>query len=187
MNKNILCLDVETNGYGGFRPPQQRVMQISWIFKDNEYNYFINDVEAVSPEVPHDLSISFCKESGVSWDYVYNIFHNHLEDSDIVVCHNTAFDLGSVAYELKIRKHKKYKAYKAILKDLLKSDDIFCTMLNSIDICKIKFPDNNGYKYPKLEELYKHLFNKTPDEFGDLHDALVDCKVLKLCYDEIIK
>ena len=184
MEPKLLYLDVETNGIGKFRPATQRMMQISWIYENNEYNYFINDVESVSPDVPHDISTSFCKERGEDFDNVYNIFHGHLENCDKVIAHNAEFDLGIISHELKVRKHDKYKKYNKILKDLLESDDVICTMKNTTELCKIKFNNGSkGYKYPKLDELYTFLTGENCEEFGQLHDSLVDCKLLKACYE----
>jgi DNA polymerase III epsilon subunit-like protein len=184
MEPKLLYLDVETNGIGKFRPATQRMMQISWIYENNEYNYFINDVESVSPDVPHDISTSFCKERGEDFDNVYNIFHGHLENCDKVIAHNAEFDLGIISHELKVRKHDKYKKYNKILKDLLESDDVICTMKNTTELCKIKFNNGSkGYKYPKLDELYNFLTGENCEEFGQLHDSLVDCKLLKACYE----
>ena len=184
MEPKLLYIDVETNGIGKFRPATQRMMQISWIFEENEYNYFVNDVESVSPDVPHDISTSFCKEQGLDFDIIYDILHGHLENCDKIIAHNAEFDLGIIGNELKIRKHKKIKGYKKILKDLLESDDVICTMKSTTELCKIKFNNNSkGYKYPKLDELYIFLTGESCEEFGTLHDSLVDCKLLKACYE----
>lgn len=40
------------------------------------------------------------------------------------------------------------------------------------------------YKSPKLEELYKHLFNKS---FGGAHDAMEDVLATLECLKELVK
>ena len=55
-------------------------------------------------------------------------------------------------------------------------------MLNSIDICKIK--GKYGYKYPKLEELYKYFFGCN---FDGAHDAQEDIRATLRCYIQLCK
>lgn len=58
-----------------------------------------------------------------------------------------------------------------------------CTMQSSTDFCAI--PSNSyygGYKWPKLEELYRKLFGRM---FDDAHDALADVSATKECYFEL--
>ena len=53
----------------------------------------------------------------------------------------------------------------------------YCTMVNNIDLCKIKL-DNNNYKYPKLTELYEVLTGET---YEQKHTALDDAMLLYKC------
>jgi DNA polymerase III epsilon subunit-like protein len=184
MESNILYIDVETNGVGGFRPPTQRVMQISWIHCENEYNYFVHGVESVADGVPHSITVEYCKEYGEQWDVIYKELERCLEDADKIVCHNADFDVSTVAHELKIRNSKSYQKFKRLVKDFLSTGSIVCTMKMTVDICKIQFKTRSGYKYPKLEELYKHLFGSVPK---GLHDSLEDCRVTKECYERLYK
>ena len=55
-------------------------------------------------------------------------------------------------------------------------------MKNSINICKIEKINKKGekyYKYPKLIELYKHIFN---NDVNNLHDSMTDILVCFRCY-----
>lgn len=182
MEPKVLYLDVETNGIGSFRPPKQRIMQVSWLFNDNEYNYFVKDVKSVNEEVPHNITIDYCQKHGISWKAIYNELEKCLEDADHIVAHNADFDIYCIANELKVRKSKSYSKYKQIIVDFLNSNSVTCTMKGTKDLCKIKFDNgSDGYKYPKLEELYKFFFGELPEQ--ELHDSLEDCKVLKECYE----
>lgn len=182
MEEMTIFLDVETTGIGSFRPPTQRIMQLSWIYKQNEFNFFIDDVKEVSPSVPHDITVEYCQKHGVSWNHVFSILLSHLQDCDKLVCHNVDFDISSIAFELKTRKHKEYSTYKRIIKDLHCSKDLICTMRSTIDVCKLPL-SKTAFKFPKLSELYFHLFGEEPDL--KLHDSLNDCKLLKQCYDSL--
>ena len=55
-------------------------------------------------------------------------------------------------------------------------------MQQTINFCQIS--GNYGYKYPKLTELYKKLFNST---FDEAHDASVDIEATFKCFYELIK
>ena len=57
-----------------------------------------------------------------------------------------------------------------------------CTMLSSIDFCKIPSSNNRGYKWPRLSELHIKLFEK---DFEDAHDALVDTSACVRCFFEL--
>ena len=57
-------------------------------------------------------------------------------------------------------------------------------MQASTDYCAI--PSNSpygGYKWPKLEELYRKLFGCM---FDNAHDALADVEATKKCYFELL-
>ena len=182
MEHTTIFLDVETTGIGSFRPPKQRIMQLSWIYNDNEFNFFIDDVTKVSPSVPHDITIEYCHKHGVSFSHAFSILLRHLQDCDKLVCHNVDFDISSIAFELKIRKHKEYSTYKRIIKDLISSNDLICTMKSTVDLCKLPL-SKNAFKFPKLSELYFHLFGKQPHL--ELHDSLNDCILLRQCYSKL--
>jgi len=55
-----------------------------------------------------------------------------------------------------------------------------CTMQKSTKFCNL--PGKYGNKWPKLEELYKILFNK---EMENCHDAMADVIATKECYFEL--
>lgn len=59
----------------------------------------------------------------------------------------------------------------------------FCTMLVSRPICEIPYPSGRGgYKWPKLEEAYRHFFD---EELVGAHDAMVDVRACKRIYFEL--
>ena len=68
------------------------------------------------------------------------------------------------------------------MKDELEKKKSYCTMQSSIDFCKI--PGKYGYKYPKLQELYKKLFGS---EFENAHDAMSDIEATEKCFWELRK
>ena len=184
MEHIVLYLDVETNGIGTFRPATQRIMQISWIYNENEYDYYVNDVEEISDKLPHDLTPEYCKTNGVDFDTPIDLLYRHLQHCDKIVGHNVLFDIGCILHELKIRKHRLYRAIKRLFIDFSDSNDIFCTMENTVDVCKIPLSATK-YKFPKLGELYHHMFMTSPESLGTLHDSITDCRVTKACYEKL--
>jgi hypothetical protein len=67
--------------------------------------------------------------------------------------------------------------------DELLTKSTFCTMEKSTNL--VKLPGKYGkYKWPKLVELYKFLFN---EELTGAHDALVDILATRRCYYELLK
>ena len=62
------------------------------------------------------------------------------------------------------------------------SNNIYCTMQESIELCAIEMKDKFGRpykKFPKLVELYQKMFNITPK---NLHNSLNDVIVCLRCF-----
>ena len=57
-------------------------------------------------------------------------------------------------------------------------------MQATIDYCGIPFPDGNGYKFPRLEELYEVLFKQ---QMKDAHNALADVEACAKCFFELME
>ena len=169
-----MVFDTETNGIGSFRPPTQRLVQLAWIVDGKPKSYLIDDVEEISEGVPHDIKVEECKEKGHSFVKVIQEFFKDVKGCDILVCHNVDFDIGIIKNEL--RKRKKRVSKQEIT--------TFCTMKATKDICKLPGAYEGSYKYPKLTELYKFLFEKEPDL--KMHDALNDCIVTLECYTKLM-
>lgn len=125
----------------------------------------------------HGISAEKAKE-GNTIENVAFLFQGMNNSVDFIVCHNVNFDKNVMNSELlRLGIEPKYK----------QGAKIFCSMKYSTFLLKI--PNTyNGFKFPKLEELYKYLFNeemgikhKAHDAMGDV-DATVDC-LLKLLID----
>lgn len=55
-----------------------------------------------------------------------------------------------------------------------------CAMKPMVNICKLPFPNGRkGWKYPRLQEAYKHAFGK---EFEGAHNALADLLATRELY-----
>lgn len=102
-----------------------------------------------------------------------NFFKFYHKDADLIVAHNMDFDSKVLGSELKM----------AGL--ILPRKQKFCTMKSTVDYCRLPFPKGgNGFKFPKLAELYKILFDK---EFEGAHQAISDTDGCAKCYFELLK
>jgi DNA polymerase III epsilon subunit-like protein len=94
------------------------------------------------------------------------------DECDLMLCHNVSYDKNVISSELiryKVGVHGK------------KPD--FCTKLEGEQICKLPSQYPGKYKWPRLDELYRHLFGK---DFDGAHDAGCDIQATKECYLEIM-
>ena len=175
----FLYLDFETDGYGGFRPPTQKIVQLGYIMGEKEVSIFNSEIDKVNPQVPHPFDVKFLSDHGIPFDDMMRTFLVDLKECEAIVAHNANFDLGCLKNELCTRcpgdtNVLKHPLYGLIIEELLKKT-VIDTMVASTSICKL--PGKRGYKWPTLEELHVFCFNEKPAE--TLHDALNDCKVTK--------
>ena len=76
---------------------------------------------------------------------------------------------------------------KAIFED---QTNFYCTMRESVDLCKIEKENSRGtyYKFPTLTELHKHLFAVEPKHLhNSFHDILCTIRCfVKMKYNQDI-
>ena len=111
------------------------------------------------------------EKEGMSLQKALTEFADALELSKMVVAHNISFDEKVMGAEF-LRKEQASKLFERAK---------ICTMHESTDYCAIQ--SDFGYKWPKLMELHKKLFN---EEFDDAHDALADVKACAKCFFEMV-
>lgn len=165
----------------------------------NKKNYIINcksDNELLDFNIPkesteiHGIDNIKSISKGDNLSYVINEMYNNLKNIKVLVAHNIQFDLSILKSELwrlhiSENENEEYKQkYKHFI-SLLNSKNTYCTMKNTVQLCKIPFNNNiKKYKYPKLEELYNKLFNKNPKH---CHDASYDVKYTAKCFFKLKK
>ena len=184
----LLFFDTETTGvplnYKASSSDTQnwpRLVQLAWVLTDEEGNRIHVSNLIVKPEgfiIPtdairvHGITTQRANEEGVSLAEVIEQFKADLDVANYIVGHNVDFDKKIVGAEM----------IRLGLKDIMDSKKSYCTMQSSIDFCKI--PGKYGYKYPKLQELYKKLFGT---EFDNAHDAMNDIEATEKCFWELRK
>jgi DNA polymerase III epsilon subunit-like protein len=189
-----LIFDVETTGLlpTKRKPEIPHIIQFSFILYDieqrevkQEYNSYV--------ELPSEIELSsFITElTGITREKIDRLgkpvadviadFYRAYEESDFIIAHNIHFDMSMVI----LHSSPEMKTMFDLEVLAKKNKKLYCTMQDSIEICKIEKKNKKGgtfLKYPKLSELYYHLFGEIPE---NLHDSLVDVGVCLKCFLKI--
>jgi DNA polymerase III epsilon subunit-like protein len=193
----ILVFDTETTGL-----PTERnasiisthkwpyIVQLSYLIFDTEINMVYDYVDKIIKLPPgikiseeseniHKISDEMSQTKGHDIKQSLIDFNKALLNIDLVIGHNISFDKRVIMVEC-IR-HKIQQNF--TLNSRRKPE--YCTMKNSIDLCKILVTRANGsdyFKFPKLMELHKHLFDFVPE---GLHNSMVDVLACLRCYGKM--
>lgn len=187
--KKILFFDTETTGTPkDYKASYEdvdnwpRVTQIAWLLC-TEDGAIINSYQSlVFPdnwEIPkeqffidNNMSTERCADEGFPIDGILDNFLKACYETDFLAAHNLSFDHRVVWAEL-IRAGMEPR----------KGMNKICTMMKSTSVCKLPSTTGRGFKWPKLEELYRFLFNK---EMEGAHDAMADIMATKDCFFELV-
>ena len=171
IHHNIyLFFDTETTGIpNDYNAPSSdtdnwpRLVQLAWILEDEtgtriqSRNYIVRPEGFEIPEEAakiHGINTELADNEGFDLYEVINEFIEDLNVATNVVGHNVAFDKKILGAEM----------IRLDMKDELEKKKSYCTMQSSIDFCKI--PGKYGFKYPKLQELYRKLFRSEERRVG---------------------
>lgn len=186
----VLVFDTETSGLPKERNPSiydtdkwPHVMQVSYIIYntetgeiDEKYDAYIklNTWVIVDPvsEGIHGITREIMDTKGVPIQEALVRVRDALGKADICVGHNVSFD-------------KRFLIVEGIRNSIRMNFPVdYCTMKNGKEICKIDFTFSNGekgFKFPKLMELYEHLFPGIPAP-QNLHNSFADTIITLKCY-----
>jgi tetratricopeptide (TPR) repeat protein len=177
----FLIFDVETTGLPTGKSTKDysnvRIVQIAWQL----YNYrreLINEKSfVIKPDgfvIPweatqiHGISQHYAQSIGIPLLGVLNEFMDTVRNyRPIIIAHNIEFDVSVINNEFRI--------WKVDNSSFIFSEKI-CTMASTTSYCQIK--SAWGYKWPKLEELYKKLFSLP---LNNAHHALFDVQATSQC------
>ncbi len=125
----------------------------------------------------HGISVELADQYGYDAVQVLDMFFSLCQRADSIVAHNISFDKRLISI----------MAHRAEMRDLYTesfiSKSMECTMRSTTKFCALPFPSGRrGNKWPKLEELYKILFN---EELVGAHDAMIDVDATVRCYFEL--
>jgi DNA polymerase III epsilon subunit-like protein len=157
-----------------------RLVQLAYLVYDFDGNLIHSCNEIVKPNgftIPldasnvHGITTDIANQRGSKIEEVFELFSIHLKRAKVIVAHNMAYDEKIIGAEL----------IRLGLGNILDSKEKICTMISTVDLCKIDGP--YGYKWPKLEELHRFLFNH---DFDGAHDALADIQATAKCFWELM-
>jgi len=176
-----LFCDVETTGLWrrdleATDPNQPRVVQLAAQLTDEKEKVHAQLACIIHPdkwtlskeaEDIHHISIEKAVQYGSPLLNVLAMFNAMASSADVLVGHNLTFDLQMILREF----HHIGKNFKI-------PKTTHCTMMTAKDILKLK-SDFDDYKFPKLEEMYKHFLG---GGYHNWHDALTDIIVCRILY-----
>ena len=177
----ILIFDTETTGLISKNSENlPHIIQLSWIIynttnKQYAENDFILKIPIKIPQEStriHGITNKISK-SGYKFSEIINIFLEDVRKCDRLVGHNLNFDLNMLEIEL-----SRIGQWDDI--DLIFSKDVYDTMIESVNICKIK--SDHGNKFPKLSEVYIHFFGQM---FENAHNAMEDVHATFKVYQKL--
>lgn len=175
----ILFFDCETTGKADFKAPcdaehQPKIVQLAAILCDEKGK----DVSSLSfivkptgfqipPEASsiHGITTELALARGVPRIHALLAFASLAKAAKLYCAHNSDFDTFVIKGEC------------ARMCIEFPNRETFCTMKSMTDVCKI--PGPYGNKWPRLQEAYRHAFEK---EFSGAHDALADVRACKDIY-----
>jgi DNA polymerase-3 subunit epsilon len=190
----IVFFDTETTGLPNWKNPEvntPRMVQLGLIvtdsygrimrtlgviFKSEGYSISkeLSDIHGITDEIA--LVYGMGRTNEFFW-MLSDIFHN----AEVIVAHNYSFDKIILNGEFALAGIGKLDDSKA-----------FCTKEHSMEVCKLSFSSSSSYgnkflnkqryKWPKLSEAYKFLFN---EDLKGAHDALTDVRATMRIYFEL--
>ena len=183
----IFVFDTETTWFINKKDPsleaKPKIIQFAGIFWDLE-NWIFKEEKRVdiliNPKMPipfesskvHHLYDIDVKNAPFIEDKIDEIM-SYINDSDAIIWHNIEYDEDMIKIELK-RLNQEYR---------YQPKQVICTMKNTVDFCAIKW-NWERFKYPKLWELHKKLFD---EYFIWAHDAMTDVEATLRCFVELAK
>lgn len=123
---------------------------------------------------------------GYYFENIIKLFIYYCLKAEKIIGHNIYFDTSNIKANI-LRSIKLMsgetmpKQFNALADKALDKNKRIDTMRNSIQFCAIEFPDRKGYKWPKLTELYKKLFN----EDFKAHNAKEDVIATEKCFNKL--
>lgn len=183
----ILFMDTETTGkHKSFYAPISevdnfaRLVQLGFIIMDEKQTILEAEfiIKPEGFEIPveasnvHGITTETALENGQPVKEVLDKFNFWVSVCDVIIGHNISYDLGTIGAEY-------WRIYQ---KNPFEGKKTICTMKESTNFCKLS--GGRPYKYPKLSELYKVLFN---EDMGAAHTALQDIRNTSKCYFSLIE
>jgi len=186
----FLFFDTETTGLPkDWNAPVEKVenwprlVQLAWLLYDEDENMIDKKEYIIKPEgftIPseaasvHGITTEIARKKGGNLREILCEFADAITGSEYLVAHNMNFDEKIVGAEF----------LRGGIANVLFEKERLCTLLSSIDFCRIPSQNGAGCKWPRLSELHIKLFGK---DFEDAHDASVDTSACARCFFELMR
>lgn len=195
----IIVYDTETTGLPkkSSVPPRIEeesfypyIVQLSYIMYDTEENKLLKIYDNVV-KIPENIVISeesiklhgitreIMDEKGIPITDGLKSFLEDANTAELIVGHNVSFDNMMIQIEMLRNNFTNLDLFS-------RSQRFYCTMKNTVELCGIKTCYKNSTKtynkFPKLIELYNHLFTLSPTK---LHNSLNDVVLCLQCFCKI--
>lgn len=205
---NILFFDTETTGLPKKNPAtgeveQPRITQLGFILERNGVDVLTVDaliqpdnwpiyagldkegieesgtgISRKSTEIT-GITQEMCEADGIPIADAIELFVIAAEHADMIVCHNTAFDVKVI-----IAEYARLRPEVPSARIVLCGKPYFCTMKTATPICKISKGDGRtDWKWPKLTEAVLFFYN---EELEDAHSAIVDITATRRVFHTLI-
>jgi DNA polymerase III subunit epsilon len=158
-----------------------RIVEIAWIILDENLYPLSSSSFIVRPDgffisegasSVHGITTEKAKFEGSPLRYVLACFAEDLSEINRLVAHNIDFDFPVVNCEF----------LRSGIASTLPVKERYCTMKSTINLCNL--PGKYGLKWPKLQELYRFLFDRN---FAEAHRAMNDVSATTECYLDLVK
>lgn len=174
-----LILDTETTGV----TPQDRIVSICWSLYSSSGSEVSTTHRIIFPDrftIPadataiHGITTAIARQNGIPLaDALASLYRDISSHGPVLyVGHNVSFDRPIVLNEYARTSHP----------ENISSLPIFCTMKRTTNLCRIPNYGRGGFKWPKLEELHRHLFGHG---HSSAHDAAADVRATAKCFFEL--
>lgn len=160
-------------------------------YKDNYVSLQDNVEIPIQSTNIHGITKKIIEKKGENIEFVIeNFIVIYTTSTDILIGHNVIFDIKMLLIEtmrLFIKtKNNKWLVYYNLINNGYCNEKTYCTMKKSVNLCNIYIKNKYGNmfkKYPKLSELYFHLFDENPK---NLHNSIIDCFCCLRCYIKMV-
>lgn len=156
-----------------------RLVQLAYMAYDGEGGLIAAVDTIVKPQgftIPvessriHGITTERALAEGKDLGEVLRDFKALLDPARYLVAHNISFDEKIIGAEF----------LRNGLPDIPAAKNKICTMHSTTEFCAI--PGPRGYKWPKLTELHRKLFNA---DFSEAHNAAADIAATAKCFWEL--
>ena len=195
----ILVFDTETTGLPTEKNASVRdvskwphIIQLSYVLYDTSNNKTlccVDDIIKLDSNVEiseksiqlHKITRQLSNRKGIPISVAIDNFNIVLQNCDWVIGHNLSFDKKMIMVEsvrLNIQQYFTTTSGNGVKE--------YCTMKNSVSVCKILKISEKGnkyFKYPTLSELHNNLFGYMP---SNVHDSMVDVLITLRCYCKLV-